>query len=74
MNESHAALVEAALLCVSEARERAENAAKALRASGNAEVAEAFARADARLFELHGDLMRSAYFPVSEASQLKLAG
>jgi len=74
MTESQSAIVDAALLCVSEARERAENAARALRANGNADAADAFARADARLFELHGDLMRAAYFPAPEAAQLKLAG
>lgn len=68
--------VDKALLVLSEARERAESAARAMRRDGvEPQVAEAFEEADRKLLAIHGDLMRVTYFGAPTGnSQLKLAG
>lgn len=76
MTNDHLEGVEAALLCLSEARERAERAARDLRGAPEHEgLAAVLEDADRRLLALHGELMRAAYFPrtASAEAQLELA-
>jgi hypothetical protein len=72
VSEEHLSLVEAAMLCISEARERAEAAARALRSEGDVALLSALEDADRRLLELHAELMRAAYLPSSGVAQLPL--
>lgn len=69
--------IEAALLCISEARERADRLARRLRrAESDPALVEALAAAEQQLSALHSELMRRTYFGAAEAAekQLKLAG
>ena len=60
--------VDATLLLISEARERAERAAKAVtEASGQAHVVAALERVDQELLALHKRLMEDAIFRVPSA-------
>lgn len=75
MSHVHLAEVDRALLLISEARERAERAGRAIeRDGGDAHLVAALGEADRSLLAVHGELMRAAYFPSSAAEQLKLAG
>lgn len=77
MSPDELAEIEAALLCISEARERAERLARELKRSNrDGDVVDALEAADRELLAVHGDLMRRAYFGESPpcAEQLKLAG
>lgn len=65
MNEAHFAEIERTLLFISEARERAERAAKALaRDDADAHLVEALAEAERKLLALHRRLMQATYFGV----------
>lgn len=65
VNEAHFAEVEKTLLFVSEARQRAERAAKALAKDGADEhLVEALEEAERELAEIHRLLMQSTYFAV----------
>jgi hypothetical protein len=65
VNEAHFAEVEKTLLFVSEARQRAERAAKALAKDGADEhLVEALEEAERELAEVHRLLMQSTYFAV----------
>ena len=67
------ACIDSTLLCISEARERAESAAKEMRqASADATLAAALEEADRELLALHRRLMDAVYFP-SQREQLKLS-
>jgi hypothetical protein len=73
MTSQHLEQIEAALLCVSEARERAERAAQSLRGEdGHAELVLALENADRQLLALHGEVMRAAFFPGSTAGEKQL--
>jgi len=72
MNEAHFSEIEKALLYVSDARERAEKAAKVLEKDGaEAHLVEALLQAERELGELHRRLMQQTYFAVPKA-QLSL--
>jgi hypothetical protein len=72
MNESHFAEIEKALLYISEARERAQNAARTVARDGAEEhLVEALEDADRELLALHRRLMQRTYFAV-EKEQLTL--
>jgi hypothetical protein len=78
VNEAHFAEIEKVLLYVSEARERAERAARTLR-SDDAEphLVEALEEAEHELLAVHRRLMQNTYFGVSEErkqKQLRLTG
>lgn len=73
MSEERMAMIDAALLCLSEARERAEAAAHLARSDGDDGLADVLADIDQRLLELHGELMRAAYLPQNGGAQLRLA-
>ncbi len=65
MNEAHFAQVEKTLLFISEARERAERAAKLLAKDGADEhLVEALQEAEQELEALHRRLMQGTYFAV----------
>ena len=65
VNEAHFAEVEKTLLFISEARERAEKAAKALeRGDADVHLVEALADAERELLKLHRRLMQATYFAV----------
>ncbi|HEY8644723.1 MAG TPA: hypothetical protein VIL77_02460 [Gaiellaceae bacterium] len=65
MNEAHFAEVEKTLLFVSEARQRAERAAKGLAKDGADEhLVEALEEAEHELESIHRRLMQSTYFAV----------
>ena len=73
MSGEHFAEIEKALLYVSEARERAEGAARTL-ADGSAEehLVEALKAADDELLAVHSRLMQRTYFAVMGEKQLLL--
>jgi hypothetical protein len=75
MTSNHLEQIDAALLCVAEARERAERAAQGLRRDGcHDELASILETADKNLFVLHGEIMRAAYFgSATSEAQLELA-
>jgi hypothetical protein len=65
VNEAHFAEIEKTLLFVSEARERAERAAKALeRDEADTHLVEALQEAERELLAIHRRLMQSTYFAV----------
>jgi hypothetical protein len=67
------AQVDQALLCISEARERAEQAARAMReADAEPGLVSAMEAADRELLALHRRLMESAYFG-ARSEQLRLS-
>lgn len=67
MNEAHFSEIEKTLLFVSEARERAERAAKALeRANAEPHLTGALEQAERELLAIHRRLMQSTYFAVSK--------
>lgn len=75
MNESHFAEVEKVLLYVSEARERAERAARSLRRDdAEPHLVEALEAADRELLAVHRRLMQTTYFgtPAVPKQQLTL--
>ncbi len=73
MSESQFEHIDATLLYISEARERAENAARAMRrADAEPRLVAAVEAADRELLDLHRRLMETAYFGTPHA-QLKLA-
>ena len=66
VNEAHFAEVEKTLLFVSEARQRAERAAKGLGKDGADEhLVEALEEAEQELAAIHRRLMQSTYFAVT---------
>lgn len=66
-------IIEQTLLVIAEARERAERVAKSLkRSDGGAVLVEALEKADKTLHDVHGEIMRAAYFP-SRETQLSLS-
>ncbi len=68
MNEAHFAEIEKTLLYVSEARERAEVAARTIgRDNGEAHLVEALERTQTELLALHRRLMQATYFAVPAA-------
>jgi hypothetical protein len=72
MNEEHFAEIEKVLLYVSEARERAERAAKTLgKDKAEPHLVAALEQAERDLMALHRRLMQGTYFAVPE-SQLSL--
>lgn len=67
MNEAHFSEIEKTLLYISEARIRAERAAKLIAKDGADEhLVEALEEADRELLALHRKLMQSTYFAVPE--------
>ena len=65
VNEAHFAEIEKTLLFISEARERAQRAAKVLaRDEADAHLVEALAEAEKELLALHRRLMQATYFAV----------
>ena len=67
MNEAHFAEIEKTLLYISEARIRAERAAKQIAKDGaEAHLVEALEEVDRELLALHRKLMQSTYFAVQE--------
>ncbi|MGB2876393.1 MAG: hypothetical protein WBB76_13100 [Gaiellaceae bacterium] len=76
MPSTHLADIERALLVISEARERAEQAARSVKKDeGDATIVAALEEADESLLAVHGKLMRAAYFPAGGTErQLRLAG
>jgi hypothetical protein len=74
MSEDRLRAIDTALLCISEARERAEEAARLARRDGDSALAGTLDDLDRRLHDLHGELMRAAYMPETGVSQLRLAG
>ena len=65
VNEAHFAEIEKTLLFISEARERADRAVKALeRDDADAHLVEALADAERELLALHRRLMQTTYFAV----------
>jgi len=65
LNEAHFAEIEKTLLYISEARERAERAAKTLRRDdAEPHLVEALAAADAELADLHKRLLQATHFAV----------
>lgn len=72
MNEAHFSEIEKTLLYISEARERAERAAKALEKDGaEPHLVEALRTGEAELAALHKKLFQQTYFAVPKA-QLSL--
>lgn len=75
MSAAHYETIDSVLLLLSEARERAEGAAKAIAdAGGQANLVDALQSADRELLALHRRLMDGAYFSsdVPRAKQLEL--
>jgi hypothetical protein len=72
MNEAELSHIDATLLLIAEARDRAERALREL--PSTSEACEALAAAERDLLSTHNDLHRSIYFPTASAAQLKLAG
>jgi hypothetical protein len=69
MNENHFAEIEATLLYVSEARERAEKASKAISKDGaEPHLIDALDAAETELAAVHKRLMQGTYFAVPEGS------
>jgi hypothetical protein len=74
VSESPYAHIDTALLYISEARERAEEAAKAMRELGAEErLVAAVEEADRELLALHRRLMEATYFPAPAETQLTLS-
>jgi hypothetical protein len=74
VNEAHFAEVEKALLYVSEARERAERAAKTIaRDGGDQHLVNALEEADHDLLSVHRRLMQATYFAVPRQPEEQLA-
>jgi hypothetical protein len=74
VSESPYAHIDTALLYISEARERAEEAAKAMRELGAEErLVAAVEEADRELLALHRRLMEETYFPAPAETQLTLS-
>jgi phosphopantothenate synthetase len=72
LDEKHFAEIEVAMLYLAEARERAERAAKTLRADGaDPHLVEALERSTAELSEVARRLRQGTYFAVPK-EQLKL--
>ena len=72
MTDGYLALIDSALLCISEARERAESAAKEIREASTGEtLVAALEEADRELLALHRKLMDAVYFP-AQREQLRL--
>jgi hypothetical protein len=72
MDEAHFSEIEKTLLYISEARERAERAMRALEKDGaEAHLVEALRSADADLAALHKRLLQQTYFAVPK-EQLSL--
>jgi hypothetical protein len=72
VTEAGFAFVDSTLLCISEARERAETAVKELRGlAADASVVAALEDADRELLALHRRLMDAVYFP-HQREQLRL--
>jgi hypothetical protein len=76
MSPEQTAEMEATLLCISEARERAERLARHLRREGaDTDTVGALEIADRQLLAIHGELMRRTYFgETASVEQLELAG
>ena len=75
MNQGPLEEIDRTLLFISEARERAERAARSIkREDPEPHLVKALEEADRRLLAVHTELMRAAYFPASSEQQLKLAG
>lgn len=65
MNEAHFAEIEKTLLYVSDARERAEKAARTIERDGaEGHLVEALEETERELMALHRKLMQSTYFAV----------
>jgi len=65
MNEAHFKEIEKVLLCISDARERAARAAKAITADGAEDhLIGSLAKAEEELSALHRKLMQETYFAV----------
>lgn len=65
MNEAHFAEIEKTLLYISEARERADRAARAIaRDAAEEHLVEALEETERELLALHRRLMQSTYFAV----------
>jgi hypothetical protein len=74
VNEAHFAQVEKTLLYVSEARERAERAAKSLERDGaDAHLVEALEGAEQELLAVHRRLMQATYFAIPRHVEEQLA-
>lgn len=74
MSQTYLNEIDKTLLYISEARERAEHLAREIRSNdGDDRLAEALDRADRGLLDVHGELMRSTYFPAPAREQLRLA-
>lgn len=73
MNETHFAEIEKTLLYISEARERAERAARTLaRDEAEPHLVEALEEAERELLTLHRGLMQATYFAVPRAAARQL--
>jgi hypothetical protein len=72
VNEVELSHVDATLLLIAEARDRAERALRELPASS--EACAALASVERDLLTVHNELHRSVYFPGASSTQLKLAG
>jgi hypothetical protein len=74
MNEAHFAEVEKTLLYVSEARERAERAAKAIARDGaEVHLVDALEDAERELLAIHRRLLQTTYFAVPRRHEEQLA-
>lgn len=70
MNEEHFSEIEATLLYISEARERAEKARKSLEKQGaETHLVDALRHSEASLRDLHRALMQGTYFAVPDAEE-----
>jgi hypothetical protein len=73
VNEAHFREIEATLLYISEARERAERAARVIASDGaEAHLVEALRRAERELLTLHRKLMQGTYFAIPKEEQLSM--
>ncbi len=73
VKDNQLALIDSTLMYISEARERAESAAKEMRqASADTTLVAALEEADRELLALHRRLMDAVYFP-SQREQLRLS-
>ncbi|MHB8643020.1 MAG: hypothetical protein ACYDA3_09075 [Gaiellaceae bacterium] len=71
MTEAELAHVDATLLLIAEARDRAE---RAIRELGGSQLVAALDAAERDLLAVHNQLHRAVYFPSTGETQLKLAG
>jgi len=71
VTEAELAHVDATLLLIAEARDRAE---RAIRELSRSDVVPALVAAERDLLALHNQLHRAVYFPAADETQLKLAG